>query len=78
MKFRKPEPQPIIAFAKAEDFNQTVLSTYMNGNQICSTYTSLINSQDINAALIITSKSMSTKALIKNCIAIFVGAKKDL
>ena len=76
IKIRKPVPQPIVAFAKAEGFNQTVpvdlheLKPNLWYIHIIYEFTRYYK------AVIITSKSMSTKAYLKNWIAILCAPKK--
>ena len=76
IKFRKSVPQPIVAFANAEGFNQTVpvdlheLKPNLWYIHIIYEFTRYYK------AVIITSKSMSTKAYLKNWIVILCAPKK--
>ena len=77
IKFRKPLPRPIVAFLKADDFNETVsdlrqLQPGLWHVHIIDEFTKF------SAAAIIMSKSHFRNIFVKYWIAIFSASKKKI
>ena len=76
IKFRKPSPQTIVAFLKADDFNETV-SLHLHQLQPGLWYMCMIDEfTKFSATAVITSKSHSANIFIKYWIVIFGAPKK--
>ena len=76
IKFRKSVPQPIVAFANAEGFNQTVPVDLHEIKPNLWYIHIIYEFTRYYKAVIITGNSMSTKAYLKNWIAILCAPKK--